>query len=200
MAKRITSVGTIAPLRCAGQPKPITFYVWLAPLSHKRRCALSARATGVRSTMKVIPFFFLLLVFSMNSLATQEISFPSFNVSIPEKWVYEESEGVASIFSGDSVGVLQISGYKFPDNVTKKELFDLTGLEEKDRSQVEWQKWGEYSGYQLIYSEGDRFWRKWFLSNEKSLVFVTYNCELEDKDKNLEYINNIVDSLDAKET
>jgi hypothetical protein len=51
---------------------------------------------------------------------------------------------------------------------------------------------GEFSGYQLVYVEGERFWRKLWLAAGDTLLFVTYNCQRADEDSELAHINEII--------
>ena len=58
-----------------------------------------------------------------------------------------------------------------------------------------WQSWGDYSGYQYEYLERGSFYRQWWLVNERTIIFITYNCNPESKDIEIDEINKIVNSI-----
>ncbi len=58
-----------------------------------------------------------------------------------------------------------------------------------------WQNWGELSGYQHSYSEGNSYYRQWWLAVDRSIVFITYQSDPESKDIETEVIDNIVRSI-----
>jgi hypothetical protein len=138
--------------------------------------------------------FILLVLFSLEVFAGS-IRFNSFSMSVSNDWEYEDSDGVTTISHPDGVGALQISSFKAPDTIGKSTLANLAEIKTDEQAGTAWQSWGDYSGYQLIYSEEKVFWRKWFLASGKSLVFITYNCDIKDKDKELALVDEMVESI-----
>lgn len=94
------------------------------------------------------------------------------------------------------MGALQISAFQKPNgNVTKDDLLDATDLDAEAQKHLGEKKWGEFEGLQLVFSPDDTFWRKWWLVAGKTMLFATYNCELQDQEVEREAINAMVSSL-----
>ena len=54
---------------------------------------------------------------------------------------------------------------------------------------------GDYSGYQYDYSERDSFYRQWWLANERTIIFIVYQCAPESTNLETEEIDKIVRSI-----
>jgi hypothetical protein len=82
----------------------------------------------------------------------------------------------------DGVGALQLSAYQRRDGkvVRKQDLLSATKLTNGQQRHLGEQDWGEFHGYQLVYAEDDTFWRRWWLANGRTFLFVTYNCDKAD--------------------
>ena len=42
---------------------------------------------------------------------------------------------------------------------------------------LKWQNWGDLAGFQYDYSEGEHSFRQWWLTIERTVVFVVYQYE-----------------------
>jgi len=60
-----------------------------------------------------------------------------------------------------------------------------------------WKKWGGYSGYQYDYSEGEAFYRQWWLASERTILFIVFESNTESRDIKIDEINDIVNSITA---
>ena len=79
-----------------------------------------------------------------------------------------------------------------PQALTRETLRNVTNV---DSSIVlNWQTWGDFSGYQYAYAENGTFYRQWWLTNQEELLFLVYSTDSED-DSEREVISGIVDSL-----
>ena len=58
-----------------------------------------------------------------------------------------------------------------------------------------WQKWGDNSGYQYDYSEGGSFYRQWWLTSEKTIIFIVYDSDTESSVIEIDEINKIANSV-----
>ncbi len=46
-----------------------------------------------------------------------------------------------------------------------------------------------------MYDVDDTFWKKWWLIKDNLLLFATYNCEITDREKELNFVDTTVNSL-----
>jgi len=144
---------------------------------------------------------FAILVFAMtSSLNAETLSFPSFRIEIPDGWEHSIESGpgndwgsVISFRHFDGVGILKIGSYDAPAAVGEDILRNVTNVEAS--TPLAWRNWGDYSGYQYSYSEGGSFYRQWWIANQRTILFITYQCNSESKDSETEEIDKIVRSL-----
>ena len=144
---------------------------------------------------------FAIIVFVMTtSLNAETLSFPSFRIEIPDGWEHsiENSPGdfwgsVISLRHPNGVGILKMGSYDAPVVVSEDRLRNMTNV--GFSTPLTWQNWGDYSGYQYDYLERGSFYRQWWLTNERTIIFITYQCDPESKDIETEEIDNIVLSI-----
>lgn len=133
-------------------------------------------------------------------LSAETLSFPSFQMEIQDGWErsidnrpVDDLLSMITLRRPDGVGVLKIGFHDALAVVSEDALRNLTNLDFS--IPLTWQSWGDYSGYQYDYSERDSFFRQWWLTNEGTIIFVTYQCDPESKDIETEEIDNIVRSI-----
>ncbi len=134
------------------------------------------------------------------NLNAETLSFPSFQIEIQDGWErsidnrpVDDLLSMISLRRPNGVGVLKIGFYDALAVVSEDALRNLTNLESS--IPLTWQSWGDYSGYQYAYSERGSFYRQWWLTNEGTIIFITYQCDPESKDIETEEIDNIVRSI-----
>ena len=78
-------------------------------------------------------------------------------------------------------------------DVGKVVLRNLTNVEASTR--LTWQEWGEVSGYQYSYTESGSFYKQWWLTHERTILFITYDCDADAQQIELEAIDKMVNSI-----
>ncbi len=69
----------------------------------------------------------------------------------------------------------------------------LTNVE---RSTVlEWQDWGDFSGYQYSYVENQSFFKQWWLSNEGTILLITYESSDNEPQVEIGTIEEMLNSI-----
>jgi hypothetical protein len=144
---------------------------------------------------------FAIIVFAMtSSLNAETLFFPSFRIEIPDGWEHSIENGhgddwgsVISLLHVDGVGILKMGSYDAPAVISEDILRNMTNLESS--IPLAWQNWGDYSGYQYSYSESGLYYRQWWLANQRTIIFITYQCDPESKDIETEEIEKIVRSI-----
>ena len=134
------------------------------------------------------------------SLSAETLSFPSFQLEIQDGWErsadnrpVDDLLSMITLRRPDGVGVLKIGFHDALAVVSEDALRNLTNLDFS--IPLTWQSWGDYSGYQYNYSERGSFFRQWWLTNEGTIIFVTYQSDAESDDVESEEIDNIVRSI-----
>ncbi len=152
------------------------------------------------SIMKIL---LAIAVFGITTGSNAEtLSFPSFRIEIQDGWEHsienrpdDDSRSVISLRHPNGVGILKMGSYDAPAVVSEDILRNMTNLESS--IPLAWQNWGDYSGYQYSYSESGLYYRQWWLANQRTIIFITYQCDPESKDIETEEIDKIVRSLTA---
>ncbi len=143
---------------------------------------------------------FAIIVFAMTtSLNAETLSFPSFQIEIQDGWEHsienlpgDDSRNRVSLRRPNGVGVLKIWSFDAPA-VSPDRLRNFTNLELS--IPLTWQNWGDYSGYQYDYLERGSFYRQWWLTNERTILLITYQCDPESKYIETAEIDNLVRSI-----
>ena len=134
----------------------------------------------------------------------ETLSFPFFRIDVEDGWVQsleiepETHSGTREwikIHHPDRKGALKLQTINVGGFIRKERLRLLTNVDSS--TPLTWQDWGDYSGYQYDYSEGNSFYRQWWLANETEIMFIVYETDAISNDFEIEEIDNMVDSLAA---
>ncbi len=121
----------------------------------------------------------------------------NWKIEYPVNWNIEHfKNGVTFFDDEDEVGALQISGYLKDKKVTLKDIDELLEDETPENTELNYEKIGTFEGYSTEYNYEDHFWRIWFLTKDKLLLYITYNCELEYCEIERETVDQIINSLE----
>jgi hypothetical protein len=132
----------------------------------------------------------------------ETLSFPSFRIEVEDGWVHNlERESQAHSELGELIviyhpnrnGVLKIQPYNAPDFVSRAILRNMTNVESP--TTLAWRQWGDYSGFQYDYAEGGSFYRQWWLTNERTIIFIVYESNIESRNIEIDEINKMVNSI-----
>ena len=105
----------------------------------------------------------------------------------------DEPGELISIYRPGGVGVLRIQSYLAPGDVSRVVLRNLTNVEASTR--LRWQEWGDFSGYEYSYTERNSFYKQWWLKNERTILFITYDCDADGQQIEFEAIDKMVKSI-----
>ena len=171
-------------------------------MSNRLGSQLSQNSDESGSTMKTLLSVTLLAV--APSLFAETLSQPSFRIEVDDGWVHSIEKGpqsqdgfgdLISIHHPNRAGVLKIQSYPVPNSVDPKRLREMTNVDWSE--QLDWESWGDFSGYQHNYSEGGLFYRQWWLTGKKTIVFFVHSASAEPKQAEKNEINKIVRSITA---
>ena len=58
-----------------------------------------------------------------------------------------------------------------------------------------WQNWGDFSGYQYDYSESGSFYRQWWLVDQRKIIFVVYESDVEPDATDIDELDRAVNTI-----
>ena len=144
-------------------------------------------------------FGIILLTITVN-LNAERLSFPFFLIEIPDSWEQsiekgpnENSVSVISVRDHNGPGILRMRSYDAPNAVSEDRLRNLANV--GPSTPLAWKRWGDYAGYQHNYTENRVFYRQWWIANDRTILFITYQCDPGSRDIETEKIDKIVHSL-----
>ncbi|MGK9126704.1 hypothetical protein M1D52_22000 [Olivibacter sp. SA151] len=115
-------------------------------------------------------------------------------VMIPEEWEVYQEEGVVTIYDPvKGVGALQLSLYG-----TGKEVDVLGELKDYLSDKYEDITVSLLNGraYFETVDEDEVYWRYWLFLKKGEIIFVSYNCDEEEKGKETTVVDEIIRSID----
>jgi hypothetical protein len=121
------------------------------------------------------------------------LTFSSFRIEVGDGWGYNEMGELISIFHPDGSGILKIRSYSAPNVVDTDVLRNMTNVDQS--TPLSWHDWGDFSGYQYDYTEGDSSYRQWWLVNRQTILFVVYESRVEPTDIDVHEIDRMVNSM-----
>jgi hypothetical protein len=122
-------------------------------------------------------------------------------VELPQGWLGDEDEGCVTFVNVDGAGALQISAYGKSDKEVADE--DSENFSQDDRKRNPSTKkvsYGQFVGIGICERTVTRYWRKYWLRAGSVLLFVTYNCKLDDEGIEEREVDRILHSLTLNES
>jgi hypothetical protein len=166
------------------------------------KCVAENYQRGLSMTKNLFGVILFTLTANVNA---ESLSFPSFVIEIPDSWEQsiengpnENSVGAIGLRDRNGAGILRMRSYDAPGAVSEDRLRNLTNLESS--TPLDWEHWGDFAGYQHSYTENGVFYRQWWIANERTIVFITYQCDPESRDIETEVIDKIVHSITVNNT
>lgn len=146
---------------------------------------------------------FAIAIVGITTIANAEtLTFPTFRIEVEDGWAHNLQRGpeahnelgeLINIYHPNGNGILKIQSYSAPDFVSQETLRNMTNVDSS--TILNWQNWGDYSGFQYDYSEGGSFYRQWWLAYARTIIFIVYDSITESTDTEIEEINKIVNSI-----
>jgi hypothetical protein len=119
-------------------------------------------------------------------------------LTVPEGWrAWHDAECATLVGPGD-IGALQISAAFKETDVLETDLLDLASEHLDAGAKPAAIHAGDFVGFELAFSDGDTYWRHWYLRNGSQMLFITYNCELGSRGIEDGSIRETVESLMVK--
>lgn len=119
----------------------------------------------------------------------------NWGVELLPGWQGQHYEECSIIHHPNGMSALQVSAYRKSTIVS---LDDLTRLADEyldTSADLEETQQGSFEGYTLDFDVDNEFWQHWYLRHESTALFITYNCEVSDRDQEVSAVKGMVSSL-----
>jgi hypothetical protein len=105
------------------------------------------------------------------------------HVDLPNGWRAELQDECVAVFSPTGVGALQISdATSYSGDVADADLVEIALRNGTPAIHLRPVTLGACPGYAEELVDGDTYWRKWHVRWRNQILFITYNCELADRE------------------
>ena len=105
----------------------------------------------------------------------------TWSLVLPLGWRAWHDDECATIVGPGDVGALQISAAFKDSDVLEADLRDFASDHLDAGAQPSSVHIGDFVGLEITFSDGERFWRQWYLRNARQMLFITYNCALDSR-------------------
>lgn len=129
----------------------------------------------------------------------KKIQFPAWEMMLPDDWEYEEEDESVVLFHPEGPGVLQISAGKYQDQVSEQDLAEMAHEHLEAGAIPQNVELGDFDGMEINYSDDEQYWREWYLGCDNVMLFITYNCNIEDEEQEDVIIDAILETLAINE-
>ena len=131
----------------------------------------------------------------------EPLTFDYFQMELRKDWLHRVEKAPAvpgwgervTIEGPDRVGKLQIMSYIAPVTVKRDVLRNMTNVDSS--IELTMRRWGDYAGFAYEYVETKVSYRQWWLTNDRTMIFITYHRRVDSIDVEIDEIDTIVNSL-----
>ncbi len=126
------------------------------------------------------------------------LSQPYFRIEVDDGWVHstnkttQAQDDLISMHHPNRPGVLKIQSLRAP-TVSPERLRLLTNVDSSE--QLDWESWGDFSGYRRSYFEKGSFHRQWWLTDGKTVVIFVQSSGIDSNQAEINEIDAIVRSI-----
>lgn len=122
------------------------------------------------------------------------------SISLPDEWIAERDDDAIIIFDEDDVGTIQISDLKKETgDALHDDLLDLAEELIDQKISFKPASLGEFTGIRFEYEDDGAFVIEWFMRCGDTVLLISYDCDLENKDMDVSMVNEILDTLELNE-
>ncbi len=130
-----------------------------------------------------------------------------YELSLPDHWEADEDDTPVAFWQPDGAGALQVTAEQIPRRkesdrmdcfLALRAFLSSTGHELDESSSRRFSRdglQGACTEYSADAAEENLFWRVWFVTDQETLLFLTYACREEERELEREAVDSIVDSV-----
>lgn len=120
------------------------------------------------------------------------------SMELPEEWQQETDNNLYTFYHPNGVGALQVRRLTNNGAVTESDLEELASEHIDAGAIIKPIESSSVMGMALAFGLDNEFWQYWYIGIGNTVLLITYNCDEQDKDKEIKTVKDIVSSI--KET
>ncbi len=118
------------------------------------------------------------------------------SLNMPALWDAEADGETDVIYDNGGVGELVISTLYQDEGIVDEQLEAMASEHVDSDADIEDVVFGDFSGIAVSFEQDGEYWCEWYLSSEKVLLFITYNCTAKDSEVDGDVVESILESLE----
>ena len=122
----------------------------------------------------------------------------TWSLGIADGWHGRHDPDCATIVAVPEVGALQISAFFNDSAVTDADLREFAAEHLEAGAISRKVTLGDFVGFTIAFGTKDEFWREWYLRNGGQMLFVTYNCDADQRGIEDEAVDEMLATLSAQ--
>lgn len=117
-------------------------------------------------------------------------------IDVPSNWEHEvQDEDRVLFFDPETNGALVISALQEDEPIDDDYLEDMLEEHLAEDADLYDETCGDFSGVSCCYDAEDEYWCEWYLYTDRVMLFVTYNCPLDDAGEEDDVVDSMLESL-----
>ena len=118
------------------------------------------------------------------------------SIEFPEEWSAEDEDGIVTLADPDDIGALDITAViKEQGELSEEDVASLAQENFPSDDEISEVMIGEAVGRYVDYVDDEGAWREWVLAERNVMLYVTYNCDVEDKGIDDAVVDQILQTL-----
>ncbi len=128
------------------------------------------------------------------------ITEPTWEATLPYEWESQRDGDYICLYHPNGVGAVQISAAFKDSAVTKEDLRNFASEHLGAGAKIRELTCGDFCGFTLAFGNKDTYWRHWYLRCANQMLFITYNCYINDRGLEDEALSEVLNSLQRRQT
>jgi len=116
-------------------------------------------------------------------------------LELPDHWQAEQFEDAISFYDPNSSGTLLISTVVEDEDIDDEYLEEMVAEHLENGAELHDIELGQLDGVTCCYEADEGYWCEWYLRHGRMMLFITYDCALEDEGKEDDVIDSILETL-----
>jgi len=114
---------------------------------------------------------------------------------LPDDWFGETDQDSDVLYQSEHDGTLVITALEESQAIDDEYLSDLVEEHIEAGAELYDIELGDFSGVTCCYGDDNAYWCEWYLYADRILLFVTYNCDLQQEGSQDDVVETILESL-----
>jgi hypothetical protein len=116
-------------------------------------------------------------------------------LDLPDHWQIEQIDDAVSFYDPDSSGTLLVSTIVEEEPISDDYLEEMVAEHLENGADLHEIEFGQFDGVTCCYEADEGYWCEWYLRRGRIMLFITYDCALEDEGKEDDLIDSILETL-----